>query len=193
MYKQTLIRILFLTICIVAAYQSSDAQRSSNLRINGTVVGISGRLAGRSSPFSLLVNNYTSGAQISELNEAAQRGEDQILSTLSHMNAGRIQVGTGVGVAANAIIATPWEKGTKLTVLYQRTISFYELRYGRRSEDYRFGYAELFLDQNGKGQGTWIPAARVRLKDGNTWEVEDFGVYPAKLMGLRGSGTVFPR
>lgn len=193
MYKKALIRILLVTIGVAAAHQPSAAQRPSNLRINGTVFGISGRLAGRSRPFSLIVNTYTSGAQISELNEATQRGEDQLLSTLSHMNAGRIQVGTGVGVTANAIIATPWEKGTRLTVLYQRTISFYELRYGRRSEDYRFGYAELFLDQNGKGQGTWIPAARVKLKDGNTWEVEDFGVFPAKLMGLRSSGTVMPR
>jgi len=33
-----------------------------------------------------------------------------------------------------------------------------------------------------------IPAARVRLRDGNTWEVEDFGVFPARLMGLRVRG-----
>lgn len=31
-----------------------------------------------------------------------------------------------------------------------------------------------------------------RLKDGNTWDVEDFGVFPAKLMGLRSSGRVLP-
>jgi hypothetical protein len=30
-----------------------------------------------------------------------------------------------------------------------------------------------------------IPAARVRLRDGNTWEVEDFGTYSARLMGLK--------
>lgn len=193
MYKRAVIGILSLMVWVFLVDQTSNAQRSSNLRINGTVIGISGRLAGRSRPFSLIVNSYTSGAQISELTEARQHSEEQLLTTLSRMNAGRIPVGTGVGVTANAIIATPWENGTKLTVLYQRTISFYELRYGRRSEDYRFGYAEMFLDQNGKGEGTWIPAARVRLKDGNTWEVEDFGVFPAKLMGLRASGTVFPR
>ena len=112
-----------------------------------------------------------------------------MLSILSKQDVGRIQIGNNVGVPANAIIATPWgDGGTKITVLYQRNINFYELRYGSRSEDYRFGYAELFLDRNGKGEGTFIPAARVNLKDGNTWEVEDFGVLPARLMGLRASG-----
>lgn len=192
MYKRIIIGILMVSACVALVCQPSQAQKS-NLRITGTVVGISGRLAGRTRPFTLIVNSYTSGAQIAELTEATQRGEDQLLSTLSHMNAGRIQVGTGVGVPANAIIASPWERGTKLTVLYQRSLGFYELRYGRRSEDYRFGYAELLLDQGGKGEGTWISAARVRLKDGNTWEVEDFGVFPARLMGLRSSGTVLPR
>ena len=79
-----------------------------------------------------------------------------------------------------------------MTVFYERNINFYELRYGARSQDYRIGYAEIFLERNGKGQGTLIAAARVRLKDGNTWEVEDFGVFPAKLMGLRSSGRVLP-
>lgn len=191
MYKRTLI-IILIGFCVALPCPSSQAQRY-NLRITGTVVGISGRLAGRTRPFTLIVNSYTSGAQIGELADALQRSEEQLLSTLSHMNAGRIQVGTGVGVTANAIIATPWNQGTKVTVLYQRSVSFYELRYGRRSEDYRFGYAELYLDQNGKGEGTWIPAARVRVRDGNTWEVEDFGVFPARLSGLRASGAVLPR
>jgi hypothetical protein len=75
-----------------------------------------------------------------------------------------------------------------LTVVYQRNIRFSELRYGSRSEDYKFGYAELFLGRNGQGQGTFIPAAKIRLREGNTWEVEDFGTFPARLLGLRARG-----
>lgn len=178
---------------VIALGPAVTAQSRSNERITGTVVGISGRFAGRSRPFTLTVSNFTSGGEIQELNEARGRGEDELLRTLSHMNAGRIQIGADVGVTANAIISTPWENGTKITVLYERNVNFYELRYGSRSTDYRFGYAELFLDVNGKGQGTFIPAARVNLKNGNTWEVEDFGVFPARLMGLQTSGRVLPR
>lgn len=193
MRSAKLIIVLIVIIGAVGLEPKLNAQSRSNERITGTVVGISGRFAGRSRPFTLVVNSFASGAQIQELNEARRRGEDDLLRTLSHMNAGRIQIGSGVGVTANAIISVPWENGTRITVLYERNVNFYELRYGTRSSDYRFGYAELFLDRNGRGQGTFIPAARVNLKDGNTWEVEDFGVFPARLMGLRTSGGLVPR
>jgi hypothetical protein len=189
MSRKIVVRMALVVLCLAFFYQPSEAQR--NLRINGTVVGISGRLAGRSLPFSLIVNRYTTAGEVTELNAARSSGEDNLLSTLSHMDVGRIQIGNNVGVTANAIIATPWtDGGTKLTVLWERNINFYELRYGTRSEDYRFGYAEMFLDRNGKGEGTFIPAARVNLRNGNTWEVEDFGVLPARLMGLRANGAV---
>jgi hypothetical protein len=132
---------------------------------------------------------------VRELNDALQRGDqDDMLKVMSRLEAGRIQIGSGIGVNANAIIADPWENGgTKLTVLYERNLNFFELRYGTRSQDYRFGHAEIFLDRNGKGEGTLIGAARIRSRGGNTWEVEDFGTFPAKLMGLRSSGRVIPR
>ena len=191
----TKILLKLFVLCCVALFQplsEAQAQGSRSQRINGTAVGISGRFGGRSRPFTLIVNRYTAPNQARELNDALGRGgQDELLRALSGMDAGRIQIGTGIGVPANAIIADAWgEGGVKLTVFYRRDVSFYELRYGARSEDYRIGYAEIFLDRNGKGQGTLIPAARVRLKDGDTWEVEDFGVLPARLMGLRASGRV---
>jgi hypothetical protein len=99
-----------------------------------------------------------------------------------------------VGVTADVVIAEPWgEGGTKLTVLYERSIRFYELRYGTRLQDYPIGYAEIFLDRQGKGQGTLIAASRDRLREGHTWEIEDFGTFPARLMGLPPCGQVLPR
>jgi hypothetical protein len=158
--------------------------------ITGTVIGISGRLAGVSRPFRLRINRYTSADEVQRLNTALQQGgEDELMRVLSGMEAGRIIIGNGVGLPANAIIATPQGAGgVKLTVLYQRNIPIFELRYGTRSSDYRFGFAELYLNSRGSNQGTLIPAARVRLKDGNTWEVEDFGEFPARLMGLQVRG-----
>ena len=174
----------------------ANAQRDRQI-INGTAYFIGGgRFGGgaRSRPFRLIVNSYTPPNQVRELNDSLQRSQDDMLRTLSRMDAGRISIGSGVGVTANVIIADPWENGgTKLTVLYERNVTFFELRYGTRSTDYRFGYAEIFLDRNGHGEGTLIGAARVRAKGGNTWEVEDFGTFPARLMGLRSSGRVSPR
>lgn len=173
----------------------AQGSRSSGQRITGAAVGIGGRFGGRTRPFTLIVNGYTAPNQVRELTGALQSGgQDELLRALSRLDAGRIQIGTGVGVKANAIISESWgDGGTKLTVFYERNLDIYELRYGTRSQDYRIGYAEIFLDREGKGQGTLIAAARVKLRDGNTWEVEDFGAFPAKLMGLRASGRVLPR
>lgn len=190
--KRICFRLLLVTLFACATYQLSLAQIPYQ-RVNGTAVGISGRYPGRSVNFSLIINRYSSPAEVTELNQARQRSEDELLSVVSRMSAGRIQIGNTVGVTANAIIATPWEGGTKLIVLYERNIGFSELRYGRRSADYRFGYAELLLERNGKGQGTLISAARVKLEDGTQWVVEDFGTFPARLMGLRATGRVAPR
>jgi hypothetical protein len=187
---------LLCALCCVLGWAfldtAAEAQGQSRQTINGTVVGIGGRSSGRIRPFRLIVNSYTTPGQVRELNDALRDGgQDELLRALSGMNAGRVEVGVGVGVKANAVIADPWgEGGTKLTVFYERSIRFFELRYGSRSQDYRIGYAEIFLDRDGKGEGTFIPAARIRLRDGNTWEVEDFGVFPARLMGLRASGRV---
>src|SRR6185503_1710652 len=195
MRKRTI--LIFLAVLCCAAFVAVPTRSSDDgrLRVTGTFVGIGGRFSGRTTPFTLNVKTLTPPNQVRELNEALTRGgQDELLKSLSKMEAGRIQIGTGIGLPANAIIADPWtDGGTKLTVFYERNLRFFELRYGTRSEDYRIGYAEMFLDRNGRGEGTLIPAARVRLRDGNTWEVEDFGVFPARLIGLRASGQIVPR
>lgn len=164
--------------------------------VTGTVIsfGGRGRLGSRSGNFRLIIRNYTSRSEVERLNDALRSGQDGLLNAISGMSAGQIQIGSGVGVPANVIFAEPHGNGeTKITVIYQRYLGFSELRYGTRSADYKFGYAELFIRRNGNGQGTLIGAAKIRLRGGNTWEVEDFGIYPARLMGLRVHGGRVPR
>jgi len=175
---------------LVLGSQNIDAQdtRYEGTTITGTVYFMGGRTAGHSLPFKLIVNRLTTTQEVSQLNTVLQQGQDQLLSTLSKADAGRIEIGNGVGIPANAIIATDEGDGrTKITVLYERNLRFAELRYGARSQDYRFGYAELYVGRGGN-EGMLIPAAKVRLRDGNTWEVEDFGTFPARLMGLQVHG-----
>ncbi|HEX7772887.1 MAG TPA: hypothetical protein VF435_10740 [Pyrinomonadaceae bacterium] len=161
--------------------------------ITGTVYFMSGRRPGRSLPFTLRINRITTPDEVRQLNAALQAGrQDELLRELSRLDAGRIQIGTSVGLPANAIMVDDQGNGrTKITVLYQRDVRFGELRRGARSTNYPFGYAELYVGR-GDNEGMLIPAAHVRLRDGNTWEVEDFGTFPARLMGLRvrGSGPV---
>jgi hypothetical protein len=179
-------------LCLVAASVVSAEAQASKQYVQGQVFGIGGRRAGLNRSFSLTVNNYSSPDDVQRLNAALRSGgQDELLRVLSKLNAGRVSIGNNVGVRANAIIATPTaEGGTKLTVLYERDVAIFEARYGTRSADYRFGYAEIYLDARGRGQGTFIPAAKVKLEGDNNWVVEDFGEFPARLMGLRSTGRV---
>jgi hypothetical protein len=186
MRKYTLIVLLGCILAVVSLpHVLGQAGGLAGRTITGTVYFMSGRASGRSLSFRLVINKLTTPDEISQLNAALQSGgQDGLLKVLSRMDAGRIQIGSGVGVPANAIIATPSGDGTKVIVLYERNIGFSELRYGTRRSDYRVGYAEIYLGP-GANQGMLIPAAKVRLREGNTWEVEDFGTFPAKLIGLQ--------
>ena len=199
MKQRILIRFMGVFLAAVAmttwgtntALAQGDVYEGST--ITGTAVAFSGRV-GRTSNFRLIINHYTPPSEVQRLNEVLRSGQDELLSAISRLSAGQIQIGNGVGVPANVIFAESTGNGeTKITVVYQRYVNFSELRYGTRSSDYKFGYAELFIRRNGSGQGSLIPAAKVRLRGGNTWEVEDFGIYPARLMGLRVRGGRVPR
>jgi hypothetical protein len=191
MHRNTRLVILLLaSIAALFPQTKASAQRDaySGTTVTGTVYIIGGARPSRSLPFTLIIDRISTADEVNQLNSSLQSGQDELMRTLSRMKAGRIQIGTGVGVPANAILVTNEGEGrTKLTVLYQRNLRFGEVRYGTRSTNYPFGYAELYVGR-GENQGMLIPAARVRLRDGNTWEVEDFGVFPARLMGLRVRG-----
>jgi hypothetical protein len=189
MKKRVLISMLCAFCCFAVAAlfpQISSAQDRPNVRITGTFFGIGGRFSGRTVPFTIIVNGYSSSEEQQQLKSALQSGgQEELLDVLSKMRKGRLQATGSVGVPINAVFTSPAEKGTKITIIYQRTVSFFEVRRGSRSQDYKFGYIEIFLDARGRGEGTMIPAAKIRLLDNGDWEVENFGEFPARLLGVR--------
>ncbi len=81
MKQVNLFNLLCMFCCVACALFFSPAadvnaqeNRSSRQYINGTVVSIGGRSAGRSRPFTLIVNGYTASNQVRELNDALQPG-----------------------------------------------------------------------------------------------------------------------
>ena len=190
--KRRTILMTLLTLAVVGCnFEAAQAQEESfsGRTVIGTIYFIGGRTPARSLQFKLNIDRFSSSQEESQLNSALKSGgQDELLRTLTKMKAGRISIGSGVGVTANAIFGSTGEDGrTKITVLYERNVRIGELRYGSRSTDYRFGYAELFVGR-GSGEGMLIPAAYIRLKGSDTWEVEDFGTFPARLMGLQVRG-----
>lgn len=70
--------------------------------------------------------------------------------------------------------------------VFERWLNTFELRYGTRSTDYPFSYAEIIVDNRGRGEGYFIPAAQIRFdNDDRLVEVVNFGIYPARLAAVR--------
>ena len=105
---------------------------------------------------------------------------------------GRLSLGGSVGVPLNAVLIDRDGNDTRIRAVFARWIGFGELRRGAQSVDYPFGYIDLRIDRNGRGEGTFIPAARIRFRDANTIDVEDFGTFPGRLLSVRMRGAPLP-
>jgi hypothetical protein len=171
-------------VVLLAAASSVPAQRKETF--TGTMVGVGGRLGGVTRTFTLAIHGQTPDSEVTrDVTVLAERGQDALLSEVRNKNVGRFSLGGQLGRDLNFVTETNLPNGDrKIMILFERWMNLYEIRSGARSQDYPFSYVELIVDRNGRGQGTFIPAARVRFKD-NQLEVENFGIYPARLFGVR--------
>lgn len=191
--------ILLICLCcsaaaLLAAPQSKKRQtpadedkiRSGKEVYTGTLVAIGGRFGGRSTTFTMILNGYTDPADEQRyISILKSGGQDELLDAIRKKDIGSFQIGAQLGRDINFATATETEDGRKITLLFERWIEFFELRFGTRSRDYPFTYVELFIDDaKGKGEGAMIPAARIRHKGEKTIEVENFGAWPVRLMGV---------
>jgi hypothetical protein len=155
----------------------------------GTMIGVGGQMGGASRPFTLTINGYSSADDVSHaVAVLAEGGQDRLLDTLNDKQLGRFSLGGQLGRDLNFVYETRTaDGGRRITILFARWMNLFELRSGARSEDYPFSYIELYIGADGKGQGTFIPAARVSFdkKHGNEVNVENFGIYPARLAEVR--------
>jgi hypothetical protein len=149
------------------------------------------------SAFTLRVNSTTNPADAaSYLSTLADRGQDAMQDALRKNDLGRFSLGGRLGEPLEAVVMDQVEGRTRIRAIFQRWMGFGELRGGYRSTDYPFGYVEVLVDpRTGKGEGTFIPAARIRFRGGKngaagTVEIEDFGTFPSRLMGVQLRGTV---
>lgn len=191
--RVTIRHLIFLCflIAIVTSPQLSGAQTGDNTTrpetFTGTVIGIGGPLAGRSTGFTLTIDKVTSEQDIGRyLGALIEGGQDAVMSRIKDQKMGRFSITGQVGRDVNVVRVRRTETGRRITLLFERWLNLFEARYGTRSQDYPFTYVEIHVDAQGKGEGTLIPAARVRFdKEEQSVEIENFGIYPARLAGVR--------
>lgn len=141
--------------------------------------------------FTFRLTGQTSSQEVSRLVDVLQKdGQDGLLKELEKQKVGTFSLDSQVARDVNAAYVNEVDGKTRIRAVFARWLGFGELRGGYRSVDYPFSYVEIIVDpKTGKGEGTFIPAARIRYKN-NDIEIEDFGTFPGRLMGVQMRGRM---
>jgi hypothetical protein len=196
MKTKTPVRMLILC-CIVSVgaslhptkliSQNQLRNRPAKEVYSGTAVAVGGQFGGASRPFTLEVTAYTPEEEVlQDFQVLRTQGQDDFMKAIKSKKLGFFAFDGQVGRDLNFILETQTEHGRKITILFERWLQMFEVRYGTRSQDYPFAFIELFINDNGKGEGSLIGLAKVSFdkKNPSNLDIENFGTYPAKLTGV---------
>lgn len=195
--NRKLIFTYLIMIGLVAGGAAAARAQSGRTTFTGTVLlyptGFNTRTTTRT--FTLTLNGKTSAPEAGRLlNVLQDRGQTGLLEAIDDQDLGRFSIGGRLGPRINAVMVEDVGSMKRIRAVFARWMTFAELRGGYRSVDYPFGYIEIMIDpRTGRGDGTYIAAARIRFRaERNEVEIEDFGTFPGRLMGVRMTGGQLP-
>lgn len=148
--------------------------------------------AGATASVDLYIKRYTSDHDARVMAGALRDGGPEVLLKMLQKadSIGKITLTGRVGFYDLKLIRshrTP--EGRRIYAVGDRPMGFLELYYSGRSRDYEFGILMLDLkrDTKGKekGEGVLIYAAKVKVLEGNKLDIENYGIDPVRLMGVR--------
>ena len=191
--KKFTFSITFVMLIALLVLASVETKAQSRERFTGTLIAYGSGLNTRTvtTTFTLDIKSVTSDSDARNyLNILKNDGQDKVLDAIDDTEVGRFSVGANIGIPVNVVRETDANGNRRIFAIFKRWTQFAELRYGYRSLDYPFGVIELLIDQRtGKGEGTYIAAARIRWdsNDGKTpqVEIENFATFPARLLGVK--------
>lgn len=156
----------------------------------GTIYSMNGR--GFTTTFNLSIRDYTSDEDARRyLAILAEGDQTDVLKQIRDLDLGRLSAQGHTGRNLIVVRRTQLPDGsTRIVAAFERWQTIAEVRGGYRSQDYPFGLMEIIVDAKGKGSGTFIAACKIDLKrDKKTGqyqlELENFGTYPHKVMGVK--------
>jgi len=140
----------------------------------------------------LYVRQYTSDEEARSLAGALlEGGSEALLSRLEKSKSiGKITLTGRVGFYDLKLIRshqTP--EGRRIYAVGDRPVGFLEAYVNNRSRDYPFGILQLELKRNEKGReegtGALLYAAKIKVLDGKSIDVESYGIDAIRLLGVR--------
>ncbi|HLX07079.1 MAG TPA: hypothetical protein VKY89_04375 [Thermoanaerobaculia bacterium] len=138
-----------------------------------------------SRPFILSVDHITDVSEIQRFNGVLTgQGLYHLRDELWKQNAGYLSIGGGLGYPVAAVLSQETPNGRLLRVVLNRPEWIREVQSYARSSKYPFTVLELKLDQNGKGDGLVIGAAKLQLQ-GDDLQIKSLGSIPLRLLDVR--------
>jgi hypothetical protein len=140
----------------------------------------------------LYVRSYTSDEEARSLAGALlEGGSEALLKRLEKAKSiGKITITGRVGFYDLKLIRShQTQQGRRIYAVGDRPVGFLEAYVNNRSRDYPFGILQLELKKNEKGReegtGALIYAAKIKVLEGNSIDVESYGIDAIKLLGVR--------
>ena len=192
---QKILSVLFVFCSLFCASQTIYAQERGGGAVeeyNGNIISYNGPRV-RTAFFTLRISGQTSNQDASRfLGILRDEGQDDLLRAIRDRELGTFTITGQLARDVNVVRETTMDGRRRIFVVFERWLNFGEVRGGYRSVDYPFSYVELLVDdRTGKGEGTFIPAARIDWDNDNgqqTIEIENFAIYPARLTNVTRRG-----
>lgn len=185
MSKRRYASLILALYCAVTAFGMPTAKGTKEV-YTGTVVDTNGFRRTGTAFITITIDEYTTDEEARQLREAlSSDGQDGLLRAMRKMKKGTVQLSGSLGYRIHAARQIMSEEGPALLVAFERPISWLEARSGSRSQDYPFGVIEIKFDEKGKGEGTLIAAAKIKINEANEVKVEGYEFNPARLLNIR--------
>jgi len=175
------ILITFALVCGSLPLAAQDQPKRENYAI--TVFGTAGAVAGKSVTGSVIVENYSTDAEVDELaNVLKTKGQNGLVSAMEKIKGkGRIAITGTVGNQVEVIRQHPGPKGRRIVLVSNRQMSLPELWNSGRSTDYKFSIVILDVDAEGKGDGLVYYAVKFKFNKSGQLELEHYGQAPGRI------------
>lgn len=192
---------IFCGSLIVALAMSAAVFAQTSDKYTGTVLsyGSGFNLRTRTASFDLIINGETPKEDVTSLLKTLDDdGQDAFMKSIQNNDLGKFSIGKRVGPTVNLVMSDEIDGKTRVIAIFQRWMYYSEFRAGARSLDYPFGVVEMYIDpQTGKGEGTYIGAARLdwekNKKTGEyQLEVNGFATFPSKLLSIKQTSKRLP-
>jgi len=170
----------------ISARQSRNRRGSGTEVFTGTILNREGKMISYS--FTLRLNGRTSHEESQRYLTILDRdGQTGLMRAVRNNNFGSF---TAAGQTRRNLLFVQESQvgGTRrIIAAFERWIGVREARAGLRTMDHPFSTIELNVDQRGRGTGTFIGLARIRMdrRAERRVEVVSYGTFPARITGVR--------